>query len=131
MLRLVVCQNFRFESLLLEQCLDQAANISMYRKNRQRLYEDQPFPITELGYGVQKIEAAIVRSGELEQVRDHTFSQLTAMVSDVRGSMMLPINGSPTRNFQAGQILAKGMLRNKRCPNSINTDYEVYKCFKL
>ena len=45
--------------------------------------------MTELGYGVQRIEAALVRGGDMEKVRDHTFAQLTAMVADVRGSMML------------------------------------------
>jgi len=28
----------------------------------------------------------------MENVRDHTFAQLTAMVADVRGSMMLPVS---------------------------------------
>ena len=29
---------------------------------------------------------------------------------------MLPVTGKPTRNFQAGQALAKGMLECGRCP---------------
>jgi hypothetical protein len=58
---------------------------------------------------VPRIEATLVRDGDFEKVRDHTFSQLTAMVADVRGSMMLPVSGSPTRNFQAGQVLAMRM----------------------
>ena len=72
------------------------------RRDRQRLYHRQAIALTELGYGVQRIEAALVRDGGVEKVRDHTFSQLTAMVADVRGSMMPPTVGSPTRNFQAG-----------------------------
>ena len=56
----------------------------------------------------------------MQMVRDHTFAQLTAMVADVRGSMMQPISGSPTRNFQAGIILAKNMKKYKRCPRDIN-----------
>ncbi|WP_320676934.1 hypothetical protein [Prochlorococcus sp. MIT 1300] len=107
-------------TLLLEQCLDQAASVSMSRTDRYALYNLQPFPLTELGYGVQKIEAALVRDGQMEKVRDHTFSQLTAMVADVRGSMMLPISAVPTRNFQAGQILAKEMYSHKRCPKDID-----------
>ncbi|MGC6483020.1 MAG: hypothetical protein ACON4T_05585 [Synechococcus sp.] len=106
-------------TLLLDQCLDQAATVSMARRDRQRLYNRQPFPLTELGYGVQRIEAALVRGGDMEKVRDHTFAQLTAMVADVRGSMMLPVSGTPTRNFQAGQVLAARMLTLQRCPQSM------------
>ena len=107
-------------TLLLNQCLDQAATVSMSRNNREQLYDNQLFPITELGYGVQQIEASLLKDGNRLQVRDHTFSQLTAMVADVRGSMMLPVTGKPTRNFQAGQILAKKMNQFKRCPNNVD-----------
>lgn len=103
-------------TLLLDQCLDQAATVSMCRPDRQRLYNRQPFALTELGYGVQRIEAALARDGDMEKVRDHTFTQLTAMVADVRGSMMLPVTGKPTRNFQAGQVLANKMREEQRCP---------------
>jgi hypothetical protein len=106
-------------TLLLDQCLDQASSVSMRRRDRQRLYGRQPFPLTELGYGVQRIEAALNRGGDMEKVRDHTFTQLTAMVADVRGSMMLPVCGKPTRNFQAGRILAEGMRRLNRCPRDV------------
>ena len=107
-------------TLLLDQCLDQAAYVSMSRTDRKNLYEKQPFPITELGYGVQRIEASLLKDGDFIQVRDHTFSQLTAMVADVRGSMMLPVSGRPTRNFQAGEILAKKMIEYKRCPYGVD-----------
>ena len=107
-------------TLLLDQCLDQAACVSMCRKDRDKLYNHQPFPLTELGYGVQKIEAALQKDGDMKKVRDHTFSQLTAMVADVRGSMMHPNGGKPTRNFQAGQILSKNMRNYKRCPKDLN-----------
>ena len=107
-------------TLLLNQCLDQAATVSMSRKNRDELYENQILPITELGYGVQEIEASLLKDGDRIRVRDHTFSQLTAMVADVRGSMMLPISGKPTRNFQAGQILAEKMNELKRCPENVD-----------
>jgi hypothetical protein len=107
-------------TLLLDQCLDQASSVSMRRRDRQRLYSRQPFPLTELGYGVQRIEAALSRGGDMEKVRDHTFTQLTAMVADVRGSMMMPVFGKPTRNFQAGRILAEGMRRLGRCPRDVN-----------
>ena len=106
-------------TLLLEQCLDQAATVSISRRDRQRLYHRQAIALTELGYGVQRIEAALVRDGDMEKVRDHTFSQLTAMVADVRGSMMLPVSGSPTRNFQAGQVMAEAMRDQGRCPHSM------------
>ena len=89
------------------------------RRDRQRLYNRQPIALTELGYGVQRIEAALSRGGDMEKVRDHTFAQLTAMVADLRGSMMMPVTGSPTRNFQAGQILAERMRELQRCPQGI------------
>jgi len=106
-------------TLLLDQCLDQAAIVSMSRRDRRTLYNLQPIALTELGYGVPRIEATLSRGGDMEKVRDHTFSQLTAMVADVRGSMMNPTTGSPTRNFQAGQVLAKVMRKLGRCPFSI------------
>lgn len=106
-------------TLLLNQCLDQAASVSMHRKDRHRLYTEQSIALTELGYAVPRIEATLNKGGYLERVRDHTFSQLTAMVADVRGSMMQPVRGNPTRNFQAGQTLALGMQKHGRCPIDI------------
>tara|TARA_Y100001968_G_scaffold333540_1_gene397090 strand:- start:7440 stop:8951 length:1512 start_codon:yes stop_codon:yes gene_type:complete len=106
-------------TLLLDQCLDQAAKVSMFRKDLKTIHNEQIFSITELGYSVENIKAFLLEEGDLRQVRDHTFSQLTAMVADVRGSMMLPISGKPTRNFQAGQVLAENMIRLQRCPNNI------------
>ena len=107
-------------TLLLDQCLDQAAYVSMRRTDREDLYTKQPFPITELGYSVQRIDASLLKDGDFVQVRDHTFSQLTAMVADVRGSMMLPLSGRPTRNFQAGEVLAERMIEFKRCPKGVD-----------
>ncbi len=107
-------------TLLLDQCLDQAAYVSMSRTDREHLYTKQPFPITELGYSVQRIEASYLKDGDFVQVRDHTFTQLTAMVADVRGSMMLPVSGKPTRNFQAGEVLAEMMIEYKRCPKGVD-----------
>tara|TARA_Y100001968_G_scaffold149395_1_gene136639 strand:+ start:1812 stop:3323 length:1512 start_codon:yes stop_codon:yes gene_type:complete len=107
-------------TLLLDQCLDQAAKVSMVRDDLKTINNDQIFPITQLGYSVEKIDASLVKDGSLIQIRDHTFSQLTAMVADVRGSMMLPISGKPTRNFQAGQVLAENMFKLKRCPNDLD-----------
>jgi hypothetical protein len=91
----------------------------MRRRDRQRLYGRQAFPLTELDYGVQRIEAALSRGGDMEKLRDHTFTQLTAMVADLRGSMMLPVHGNPTRNFQAGRILAECMGNLGRCPRDV------------
>ncbi|MCC0175406.1 hypothetical protein I4641_00225 [Waterburya agarophytonicola K14] len=106
-------------TLLLNQCLDQAANVSMFRQDRYQLYQQQPIALTELGYAVPRIEATLNKGGFTEQVRDHTFSQLTAIVADVRGSMMLPVTGKPTRNFQAGRVLGQGLQEHGRCPNTI------------
>lgn len=106
-------------SLLLNQCLDQAATVSMLRRDRQKFYSQQPIALTELGYAVPRIEATLSKGGIAQKVRDHTFSQLMAIVADVRGSMMLPVSGKPTRNFQAGQALANGMIEHGRCPTTI------------
>ena len=106
-------------TLLLHQCLDQAATVSMSRQDRYKLYSQQTIALTELGYAVPRIESTLNKGGFTERARDHTFSQLTAMVADVRGSMMLPVTGKPTRNFQAGQALAHGMHEHGRCPVSI------------
>ncbi|HHP7232709.1 MAG TPA: hypothetical protein ACFCUY_17860 [Xenococcaceae cyanobacterium] len=106
-------------TLLLNQCLDQAATISMSRQDRHKLYNQQTIILTELGYAIPRIEATLNKGGFTERVRDHTFSQLTAVVADVRGSMMLPVTGKPTRNFQAGQALARGMREQGRCPFDI------------
>ncbi|WP_036918181.1 MULTISPECIES: hypothetical protein [unclassified Prochlorococcus] len=107
-------------TLLLHQCLDQAAIVSMSRSDRDEIYSKNRLPLTEIGYGVQMIEAALSREGTMHKVRDHTFSQLTAMIADVKGSMMLPISGKPTRNFQVGQILARKMKEYERCPISLD-----------
>jgi len=103
-------------TLLLGQCLDQAATVSMVRPDREQLYNQQTIALTELGYAIPRIEAILNKGGFTERVRDHTFSQLTAIVADVRGSMMLPVTGKPTRNFQAGQTLARQMYKHGRCP---------------
>ncbi|MGK7906367.1 MAG: hypothetical protein AB4040_03960 [Synechococcus sp.] len=116
-------------TLLLHQCLDQAATVSMSRKDRQKLYSQQPIELTELGYALPHIEATLSKGSFSERVRDHTFSQLTAIVSDIRGSMMLPVRGMPTRNFQAGQALAQGMLEYGRCPNDIG-ELEIWCEYK-
>ncbi|MGF1591345.1 MAG: hypothetical protein ACFCU7_19290 [Pleurocapsa sp.] len=118
-------------TLLLNQCLDQAANVSMFRRDRLKLYQQQPIALTELGYAVPRIEATLNKGGFTEKVRDHTFSQLTAIVADVRGSMMLPVTGKPTRNFQAGQALANGMLEHARCPISIEELEQWCECAGL
>lgn len=112
-------------TLLLNQCLDQAANVSMFRRDRYQLYQQQPIALTELGYAVPRIEATLNKGGFTEQVRDHTFSQLTAIVADVRGSMMLPVTGKPTRNFQAGRALGQGLREHGRCPDTIE-EFELW-----
>ncbi len=115
-------------TLLLNQCLDQAATVSMCRKDRHKLYSQQTIALTELGYAVPRIEATLNKGGFTERVRDHTFCQLTAMVADVRGSMMLPLTGKPTRNFQAGQALAYGMREQGRCPVDIEEFKQWCEC---
>ncbi len=106
-------------TLLLNQCLDQAATVSMSRPDRNNFYSKGSLPLTEIGYGVQRIEAAISKEKSFSKVRDHTFSQLIPMVADLKGSMMLPISGKPTRNFQVGEIMACNISRLGRCPNNL------------
>lgn len=118
-------------TLLLDQCLDQAATVSILRSDRAQLYFNQSIALTELGYGVPRIEATLNRGGNMEKVRDHTFSQLTAIVADVRGSMMQPITGKPTRNFQAGQVLAYLMRDCHRCPVNTEEFEEAYRGYGL
>lgn len=107
-------------NLLQNQCLDQAATVSFNRVARDELYNSQPFSLSELGYGVERIEASLTKDKHSPLVRDHTFTQLNAIVSDVRGSMMLPVSGSPTRNFEAGVILAKQLMSFNRLPKDIS-----------
>ena len=107
-------------TLLTNQCLDQAAIVSTSSNELKEKSYTNNLPITELGYGVQSIEATLLINGKSKKIRDHTFSQLTAMVADVRGSLMLPTVGKPTRNFQAGEILAEYMKKLNRCPVDIN-----------
>ena len=61
-------------TLLLDQCLDQAATVSMARTDRQKLYHRQPMPLTELGYAGPRIEATVGRVGDFEKVRVHLLS---------------------------------------------------------
>ncbi len=114
-------------TLLLNQCLDQAATVSMHRQDRHLLYNQQTIALTELGYAIPRIEAVLNKGDFAENVRDHTFCQLTAMVADVRGSMMLPVTGKPTRNFQAGQVLARSIAKYERCPYDTN-EFEQWCC---
>ena len=107
-------------TLLLDQCIDQASTVSMKRSDRKKLYKSFSIPISQLGYRVEEIRALTLKDGEDVQIRDHTFSQLSAIISDVRGSMMMPASGKPTRNFQVGEILACKMSEYRRCPNNIN-----------
>ncbi len=111
-------------TLLLNQCLDQAATISN-KKDRNNV---SSFPITEIGYGVERIEAALLKKGNMQIVRDHTFIQLTPVIADVKGSMMLPVSGIPTRNFQVGQIFARKLYELKRCP--LNLEELIAWCIK-
>ena len=50
-------------TLLLNQCLDQAATVSMYRKDRYQLYSQQTIALTELGYAVPLIESTLSEGG--------------------------------------------------------------------
>ncbi len=111
-------------TLLSSQCLDQAATVSNFRTNYNDIYRDQLIPLTDLGYGVTKIQASLFKKGNNNTFRDHTFSQLTAIVADLNGSMLPPLIGVPTRNFQAGQVLAHSMKSFNRLPSSESEFYQ-------
>ena len=106
-------------TVLLSQCFDQAASISTFIKSKINL-SDQLISLKELGYGVDSIKALEVNKDKNKEKGDFTFSQLNAVTADVLGSMTLPIQGKPTRNFQAGQVLSEMISNLKRCPNDID-----------
>ncbi len=106
-------------TVLLSQCFDQAASISTFIRSKINL-SDQFISLKELGYGVDSIKALTINKDKSQEKGDFTFSQLNAVTADVLGSMSLPVEGKPTRNFQAGQVLSEMILKLKRCPNDID-----------
>ncbi len=106
-------------TVLLSQCFDQAASISTFVRSKINL-SDQFISLKELGYGVDSIKAIEINKDINQEKGDFTFSQLNAVTADVLGSMSLPVEGKPTRNFQAGQVLSEMILKLKRCPNDID-----------
>ena len=106
-------------TVLLSQCFDQAASISTFIRSKINLSE-QIISLKELGYGVDSIKAFEINKDKNQEKGDFTFSQLNAVTADVLGSMSLPVEGKPTRNFQAGQVLSEMILKLKRCPNDID-----------
>ena len=77
------------------------------------------------------IKAEEYINGKNFEIRNHTFSQLNAVTADVLGSMSLPFEGNPTRNFQAGQVLSDMLTEIKRCPKDIIEFIEWCKKNKL
>ncbi len=106
-------------TVLLSQCFDQAASISTFVRSKVNI-SDQFISLKELGYGVDSIKALEINKDKNQEKGDFTFSQLNAVTADVLGSMSLPVEGKPTRNFQAGQVLSEMILKLKRCPNDID-----------
>ena len=106
-------------TVLLSQCFDQAASISTFVRSKINI-SDQFISLKELGYGVDSIKALEINKDKNQEKGDFTFSQLNAVTADVLGSMSLPVEGKPTRNFQAGQVLSEMILKLKRCPNDID-----------
>ena len=104
-------------TVLLSQCFEQAASISTFTRSKINL-SDQLISLKQLGYGVDSIKA--ITNHNNKEKGDFTFSQLNGVTADVLGSMSLPVEGKPTRNFQAGQVLAEMILKLKRCPNDID-----------
>ena len=105
-------------TVLLAQCLDQASLVSL-RVRKEKKFKDISLSLKELGYGEDMIIARGNSGGKSFDTGDYTFCQLNAVKADVLGSMSLPTEGKPTRNFQAGQVLADMLLQHKRCPNDV------------
>ncbi len=106
-------------TILLSQCFDQAASVSSVVREENQINTNQ-ISLKSLGYGVEMIKAQENKDEKFFEIRDHTFSQLNAVTADVLGSMSLPLEGNPTRNFQAGQVLSDMFLKLKRCPKDIS-----------
>jgi len=117
-------------TVLLSQCFDQAASISTFIRSKINL-SDQLISLKELGYGVDSIKAFEINKDKNQEKGDFTFSQLNAVTADVLGSMSLPVEGKPTRNFQAGQVLSEMILKLKRCPNHIDEFIDWCERFNL
>ena len=106
-------------SVLLSQCFDQAAKVSNFIRKKHKI-DDNLISLQELGYGSEKIKGENVQNKTISEQSDYTFSQLNAVIADVLGSMSMPIEGNPTRNFQAGQVLSDMFFRFKRCPKDLS-----------
>ena len=106
-------------TVLLAQCLDQAASVSL-KVRKEKQVKDISLSLKELGYGEEMIIAQEGNKGNFFETGDYTFSQLNAVKADVIGSMTLPTEGQPTRNFQAGQVLSEMLLKLERCPNDVS-----------
>ena len=106
-------------TVLLAQCLDQAAQVSL-KVRKDNNFQNQYLSLKELGYGEDKIIAKENIEDKFFEKGDYTFSQLNAVKADVLGSMSLPMEGQPTRNFQAGQVLSDMLLQLKRCPKNVS-----------
>ena len=117
-------------TVLLSQCFDQAASISTFVRSKINL-SDQFISLKDLGYGVESIKAFEINKDKNQEKGDFTFSQLNAVTADVLGSMSLPVEGKPTRNFQAGQVLSEMILKLKRCPNDVDEFINWCKKFNL
>ena len=105
-------------SVLLSQCFDQAAKVSSLIRKKNHI-NDNLISLKELGYRSEKIKGENFFDKNIIEQSDYTFSQLNAVIADVLGSMSLPIEGKPTRNFQAGQVLSDMFFKFKRCPKDM------------
>ena len=117
-------------TILLSQCFDQAACVSSVVR-KKRSIDSQLISLEELGYGVEIIKGQKQRNKKIYENMDYTFSQLNAVTADVLGSMSLPTIGKPTRNFQAGQVLADMLNKLERCPKDIEEFVEWCNKFSL
>ncbi len=117
-------------TVLLNQCLDQAATVSL-KVRKENKVQNLHFSLKELGYGEDIIIAKENLGNKSFESADYTFSQLNAVKADILGSMTMPIEGKPTRNFQAGQVLSDMLLSLKRCPYDEGEFIDWCKKFSL
>ena len=75
-----------------------AVSLQVRKENK---LENKYLSLKELGYGEEIISAKEIINDKFFEKGDYTFSQLNAVKADVLGSMTLPTEGKPTRNFQA------------------------------
>ena len=77
-------------TVLLTQCLDQAATVSI-KVRKENKFQNLHFSLKELGYGEDIIIAKENVGNKSFESADYTFSQLNAVKADVLGLSLIHI----------------------------------------